>query len=168
MKPHEILDKDLQGRLTDRVLRTINDLKDTDRSGMIYGIVGQAAKYFAHCPDDFCIQHASWYEGHAVFGGTNRLLWSMHHGFRPDPTYCSPKFKAQFEGEVWESIGQLQCDGAEVVLVSSHHLNLDPGEVLPRVRVPLAWAGTQTILGRKSTKGDGKIAEIRFHTGAEA
>ena len=168
MKPHDITDKDLQGRLTGAWNRALTTLKEEDRNAMAYGIIRQASYFFAHCPEDFCVQSADWYEGHAVFGGTNRLLWSVRYGFRPDPPYCTPKFLQQFEGEAWEQIGKLQCDGAEVVLVSSHHLNLDPGEVLPRIRVPLSWSGVRTVFGRKSNKGDGKLAEVKFLTGAEA
>ena len=166
MKPHVIQDKDLHGRLTAVVKRTIDDTKEDAPPAMVYGIIRAAAAFFAHCPEDFCIQSADWYEGHAVFGGTNRLLWSVEYGFRPDPSYCSPKFKEQFTGDYWESFGELLCDGMEIWLVSSHHL--EHVGILPKLRIPLAWGGTHRVLGRKSNKGDGKWAEIRLHTGFEA
>jgi len=39
--------------------------------------------------EDFCIQDIG---GVAVFGGSNRLLFSAITGFRPDASYCSPRF----------------------------------------------------------------------------
>lgn len=168
MKPHDFLN-DLGPDLhNEAVTRTLQSLSPVDRDGLGYAVVTRAAEFFKFCPNDFCVQHANWAEGHAVFGGSNRLLWSVSAGFRPDPTYCSARFKEQFQGEFFEKIGELDCEGQEVCLVSSHHLNLDAGEVLPRVRIPLAWAGTLSIQGRRSIKGDGKTAEVRFFTGAEA
>lgn len=166
MKPHVIQDKELQGRLTAEIKRTIDHLEKGTLPGMAYGIISRAAEFFAHCPDDFCVQHADWAEGHAVFGGTNRLLWSVRHGFRPDPSYCTEKFKEQFVGEFWETFGELNVDGMEVWLVSSHHL--PHVGILPKLKVPLAWGGAYRVMGRKSNKGDGKWAEIRLHTGFEA
>ena len=166
MKPHEIKDPELRGRLTQAVRTTIEHLKDDDRSGMIYGIISRAAEFFAHCPEDFCVQHASWFEGHAVFGGTNRLLWSMAHGFRPDPSYCSPRFLEQFTGETWEKIGAIEIHGKTLVLIDSSFI--EELGVVPKIKVPMAWNGTLAIYGRKSNKGDGKLAEVRINTGAEA
>lgn len=168
MKPHQVTDPELHGRLHAQIKRTLDTFKPEDRGYMAYGVISRAAEFFAFCPDDFCVQHANWDEGHAVFGGTNRLLWSVRHGFSPDRTYCSARFNEQFDGPAWDRIGELNCEGAELCLVSSHHLNLEAGEILPRVRIPLAWAGLKIIYGRKSTKGDGKIAEVKFLTGAEA
>ena len=165
MKP-EITDQDLQGRLTAVVVNTIERLSETDHSGMIYGIISRAAQFFAHCPDDFCVQHAVWHEGHAVFGGTNRLLWSMANGFRPDPPYCSPRFLAQFAGETWEKIGAIEIHGKTLVLIDSSFI--EELGVVPKIKVPMSWNGTLAVYGRKSNKGDGKLAEVRINTGAEA
>ncbi len=43
----------------------------------------------AGCPNDFCIQDIG---RCAVFGGTNRLIWSPGRSFYPDRSYCTPKF----------------------------------------------------------------------------
>lgn len=166
MKPHEITDKDLQGRLHAVVKTTIERLGDDDRSGMIYGIISRAAAFFAHCPEDFCVQHADWYDGHAVFGGTNRLLWSMSAGFRPDPPYCSPRFMEQFTGESWEKLGAIEIHGKTLVLIDSSFI--EELGVVPKIKVPMSWNGTLAVYGRKSNKGDGKLAEVRINTGAEA
>ena len=40
--------------------------------------------------DDFCVQCVSGTT--AVFGGTNRVKWSMRGGYRIDPSYCSDEF----------------------------------------------------------------------------
>ena len=60
-------------------------------------LVADAAKeIFIDCnaEHDFCIQCV---EGVAVFGGTNRLLWSPAFGFRPDKSYCTKEFLAKFD-----------------------------------------------------------------------
>lgn len=53
-------------------------------------LVTYAGQFFVECPDDFCVQHAE--PDVIVFGGTNRLIWSMRRGFRCDPTYCTQRF----------------------------------------------------------------------------
>lgn len=169
MQPHAIPSPTHEAELHAAVHRAINkEISDTDRPGIIYGIISQASKFYGCCPEDFCVQSACWYEGHAVFGGSNRMHWSAVRGFYPDTDYCTDKFLKQFEGDYWEKVGQVDVKGRELVLVDATALNLDPGEVLPRVRVPIAWNGPHTILGRKSKKGDGKLAEVRIITGVEA
>jgi hypothetical protein len=45
---------------------------------------------FQECPDDFCIQDDA---GEVViFGGTNRLIWSVFKGFSIDEGSCTKKF----------------------------------------------------------------------------
>lgn len=39
---------------------------------------------------DFCVQHIGL--GSIVFGGLNRVIWSVKSGFRVDSPYCSPQF----------------------------------------------------------------------------
>lgn len=53
-------------------------------------IVCEAARYFEHCPDDFCLQMG--HEEGLIFGGTNRLIWRPERGYRPDPGYCTERF----------------------------------------------------------------------------
>jgi hypothetical protein len=48
----------------------------------------------AGCLSDFCVQAVG---ECAVFGGTNRLLWSPRKGFRPDQAYCTIKFLEVFK-----------------------------------------------------------------------
>lgn len=55
-----------------------------------FDLVLEAAKFFEDCPEDFCLQNAQ--GGDLVFGGTNRLLWSINRGFRPDRSYCTERF----------------------------------------------------------------------------
>ena len=62
--------------------------------GMI--VIERALEIFERCgaASDFCVQSAS--DTGAVFGGTNRLLWSLDSGFRPDPTYCTARFREAY------------------------------------------------------------------------
>ncbi len=46
--------------------------------------------------DDFCIQSVGI---RAVFGGSNRLIWSPSKGFWPEREYCTPQFLKK-----WDSI----------------------------------------------------------------
>ena len=43
----------------------------------------------AGCGSDFCVQHIGL--NSAVFGGTNRLLWSPHKGFRADEAHAGTR-----------------------------------------------------------------------------
>ena len=58
--------------------------------GFVESIVVYAKEYFADCLQDFCIQHVS-YEC-IIFGGTNRLKWSVRKGFTVLEKYCTPSF----------------------------------------------------------------------------
>lgn len=59
-------------------------------------VIDEAFDVFTQCgaEDDFCVQHIG-FPG-AVFGGTNRLLWTPSRGFRPDHTYCTPRFLHEY------------------------------------------------------------------------
>lgn len=59
-------------------------------------IVEEAMTIFENCgaASDFCIQAVG--ARSAVFGGTNRLLWSITAGFRPDYPYCTERFIAAY------------------------------------------------------------------------
>lgn len=63
--------------------------------GMI--VFERALEIFERCgaASDFCVQSAS--DTGAVFGGTNRLLWSLDLGFRPDPAYCTTRFLEAYQ-----------------------------------------------------------------------
>lgn len=39
----------------------------------------------------------------AVFGGTNRLIWSAKHGWRPDRTSCTERFLAEYDAHYGDS-----------------------------------------------------------------
>lgn len=49
----------------------------------------------ADCEDDFCVQHYGDSDT-IVFGGTNRIVWSVRHGFRAEPSYCTERFLEAF------------------------------------------------------------------------
>jgi len=53
-----------------------------------------AKEFFEECPDDFGVQLIE--TDRAVFGGTNRITWSMRHGFRCDESYCTERFITHF------------------------------------------------------------------------
>lgn len=54
-----------------------------------------ASSIFTECgaESDYCIQEVG---SVAVFGGTNRLIYSPVHGFRMDESYCTPTFREKF------------------------------------------------------------------------
>lgn len=54
-------------------------------------VAEQAYDIFKQCGamEDFCIQSVG---SAAVFGGTNRLVWSLAHGFVAERTYCTESF----------------------------------------------------------------------------
>jgi hypothetical protein len=56
-------------------------------------IVAAAADFWERADnlDDFCIQSTDFCE-QIVFGGTNRMVWSIRRGFFIDESYCSDKF----------------------------------------------------------------------------
>lgn len=60
-------------------------------------VVDQAQSIFeyAEAMEDFCVQHISLTL--VIFGGVNRLLWSVKYGWVLDKSYCSPKFISRFE-----------------------------------------------------------------------
>lgn len=73
-------------RLTDDQAREIADL-----------VMYEAKEIWiaAECPDDFCVQHYGWTA--IVFGGTNRVQWSVRNGFRVDRSYCTARFLEAFD-----------------------------------------------------------------------
>ncbi|MDA8137015.1 MAG: hypothetical protein M0036_00055 [Desulfobacteraceae bacterium] len=70
----------------------------TDRELIDLGMaVYEAAKeLFEACGagEDFCVQHLSGTS--AVFGGTNRVIWSPVAGFTLDASYCTERFKEKY------------------------------------------------------------------------
>lgn len=71
--------------------KAVNQIKKSPlHDDLLYEIVCNALEYFEECTEDFCIQN---FHGDSItFGGTNRLLWHPKSGYRPDPSYCTPKF----------------------------------------------------------------------------
>lgn len=51
----------------------------------------EARERFATCgaESDFCVQSIGFV---AVFGGTNRVIWSPKHGWSLDQSYCTERF----------------------------------------------------------------------------
>ena len=64
------------------------DFWDHIRSSIVYN----AMQYWVRGGDinDFCIQHV--FEGGIIFGGTNRVKWTIEDGFTIDESYCTSKF----------------------------------------------------------------------------
>ena len=54
-------------------------------------VIEEAMDIFCECQaeSDFCVQHVGQC---VVFGGSNRLIFSVKTGFRPDRSYCSARF----------------------------------------------------------------------------
>lgn len=50
---------------------------------------------FEECPEDFCIQYMGFTS--IVFGGVNRVVWSIKNGLQIDKPYCSEKFIKHWE-----------------------------------------------------------------------
>jgi len=148
----------LVDQLEEQISRTFSDAVSRTHapSALLRTIISKAAAYFAFRPDDFGLQSDYLLEGHAVFGGTNRLLWSLDGGFRPDPSYCSPRFLAQFPDRLQE-IGRLntRTDPPSITLSGA------AGSVL---YIPTGWGNDRhTIFGRKDKHG--RITEVSFWTG---
>jgi len=64
-------------------------------------ILEEAETRFSACgaEDDFCVQHVG---QNAVFGGTNRLIWSAKHGWQPDRQSCTQRFLAEYDAHYGE------------------------------------------------------------------
>lgn len=79
--------------------------KPTDEQIEVIGmrVCEVALEIFQRCgsESDFCVQHA-WVN--IVFGGTNRLIFSPHSGWRIDRSDCTTKFI-----DCWESIKNDYC-----------------------------------------------------------
>lgn len=65
-------------------------------------ILEEAETRFSTCgaESDFCVQHVG---QNVVFGGTNRLIWSAKHGWRPDRTSCTERFLAEYHAHYGDS-----------------------------------------------------------------
>jgi hypothetical protein len=154
--PEAVTDKRQLERLEQAVARCLTRLNESGKfeaERLMHTVVRMAARFFAYCPEDFGIN--SFEGGHAVFGGTNRLLWSVFNGFWPDPPYCSRRFLAQFEEE-WVTIGALDTRWVppRIVLTASDD----------EIAVPLGWGGNRhTIFGKRDKHQ--RITEVRFLTG---
>jgi hypothetical protein len=73
----------------------LNEYPDAPADVFEY-VVWKAASYFAECPEDFGIQHKFLPEG-IVFGGTNRIIWTVRSGFYCDESYCTEDFIKRFK-----------------------------------------------------------------------
>ncbi len=69
------------------------DLATAAEVGLL--VIEEALNRFEACgaAEDFCVQSVG---AAVVFGGTNRILWTASAGFRPDVTYCTPRFLAAY------------------------------------------------------------------------
>jgi len=48
---------------------------------------------------DFAVQvEGEVWDSPWVFGGVNRVQWTLERGFQPDPEYCSTRFLEAWEG----------------------------------------------------------------------
>ncbi len=68
--------------------------KQSQEIGMM--IIEEAADRFTECgaASDFCIQHIG---AAVIFGGTNRLIFSLKVGFYLDKSYCTERFIKEYE-----------------------------------------------------------------------
>ncbi len=161
--PEIVKNSETKERLEERIEAMMEQAEKHENAyaeGLVRFVIQRAAEFFAYCPDDFCFATGEWYDGHVVFGGTNRLHWSVASGFWPSREHCTPRFLAQFAGEVWEPIGYITEDEAkpEIVVAGIDGTN---------VRVPAVWGNKHhAVLGRKGK--DGRVAEIKILTGTEA
>jgi hypothetical protein len=69
--------------------------RNQDSFMIVATICQAAAKYFEHCPRDFCLQHCD--GERIIFGGTNRLIWTARSGFVPSDSHCTERFLANFD-----------------------------------------------------------------------
>jgi hypothetical protein len=162
-KPEIVNSPENEIRLEERIESMMEQAEKHENAyaeGLVRFVIQRAAEFFAYCPDDFCFATGEWYDGHVVFGGTNRLHWSVQNGFWPSKEHCTPRFLKQFEGEVWEPIGFVaEADENPYLTIMGNAGNA--------VIVHTAWGNPHhTILGRKGK--DGRIAEVRILTGTEA
>lgn len=84
---------------TGQVAKEIIDKNPELASEMLNWIVERAAEFYEECPYDFGLQHYFLPEG-IVFGGTNRIVWTVLNGFRCDEKYCSERFILHFRGKM--------------------------------------------------------------------
>ena len=68
--------------------------KQSQEIGMV--IIEEAADRFTECgaASDFYIQHIG---STVVFGGTNRLIFSLKFGFYMEKSYCTERFIKEYE-----------------------------------------------------------------------
>jgi hypothetical protein len=76
---------------------TDDQINDAFLEKMGSQVVDQAREIFKKCgvERDFVIQHVG--SMGAVFGGTNRLMYSPESGFRIDRGLCTSKFKSNWD-----------------------------------------------------------------------
>jgi len=96
--------REVRERLARRKTRVVEQLtdggKDKDAEFFAIILVETAAEFFALSPsmaDDFGLQSGDLYGGVVVFGGTNRLKWSLKHGFVADVSYCTERFLSRYK-----------------------------------------------------------------------
>lgn len=82
-------------RLSEKVERIVTGLDPRGNCEQIIALVGEvivgAAVYWLDFDaDDFCVQSLG--PEVAVFGSTNRLVWSPSTGYVPDKSYCNERF----------------------------------------------------------------------------
>ena len=81
-------------RAVDR-LSAGRDGTDQELIGFAETIVSEASRFFDYsvfAAEDFGVQSGDLYGGVVVFGGTNRLQWSVVYGFRYIASHCSSEF----------------------------------------------------------------------------
>lgn len=79
--------------------RVMDELSTFEGIEVFAESVGDAAGEFfraAGLTEDFCVQSGDLLDGVVVFGGTNRLQWSLRRGFRYSPSHCTEEFIERF------------------------------------------------------------------------
>ena len=72
----------------------------TRNEGFAEALVEEAAEFFSlsmGVAEDFCVQTGNLDMGVVVFGGMNRLKWSLKYGFLCLEGHCSPAFIARYK-----------------------------------------------------------------------
>lgn len=87
MRNHRLLEaagEEVRKELTSRL----------QKYSLIHHIDYQASRFFENCPYDYCVQSIGAMGDIIVFGGHNRVQWSVERGFQLWLSSCTPDFIA--------------------------------------------------------------------------
>jgi hypothetical protein len=91
--------KNQQVKIQVKLRETLMDLQEKwEHNGwgpLDHQLVMMAARYWENNIDDFCIQCVG--GSVVVFGGLNRVKWTLKHGFSIERGYCSQTFREHWD-----------------------------------------------------------------------